>query len=118
MEQSKAELKQCRYPKPSSFQFVTFQDLQTMRDASNLSRIRKHAMRDIGASRRRLTNVKRRAYDKIPLEVLTEIDIVLPSPVTTGLGEGAIDPFLQFPVELDDFGRELIVNSRSIGIFV
>lgn len=80
-----------------------------MRDAANLSRIRKHAMREIGVSRRRRSNFKRRSHVKIPLEMLAELP--LPSPAATGFGEGAIDPFARFPIDLDDFGRELVVNS-------
>ena len=68
-------------------------------------------MRDIGTARRRRTNRNRKGYTHIPLEMLPERGVPLPSPVATGFGEGAIDPFLKFPVDLDYFGRELIVNS-------
>lgn len=113
MEQHQAILGQRRVPKPSSFQFVTFQDLHSMRDPSNLSRVRQHAMRDIGASRRRRSNPRRRAYGKIPLELLSELDMPLPSPTVTGLSNGGVDPFVRLPIELDGFGRELIINSTS-----
>ena len=112
MDPCQAEAGQSRLPRPSSFQFVNFRNLHDMRDAENLSRIRKHAMHDIGVTRRRRSNYKRRSQIKIPLEVLTELDIPLPSPANMVVGHGAIDPFMQFPITLDDFGRELVVNSR------
>lgn len=37
---------------PTSYEFLTFSDVNSMRDASTKGRIRKHAMKDIGVSRR------------------------------------------------------------------
>lgn len=111
MESKGSETKQALAYKPSTFEFVTFSDLSSMRDPFAISRIRKHAMQDIGKARRR-PNKRHKRYNKIPLELEKVHELPLPSPTVTGFGEGGIDPFLRFPVELDAFGRELIMNSE------
>lgn len=89
--------------------------METMRDGSNLSRIRKHAMIDLGVSRR-VPNKRRRGYIKIPLEMLTEFGAPLPHPAVTGFAQGALDPFLRFPIVLDDFARELVANGEYMDL--
>jgi hypothetical protein len=50
---------------PTSFEFLVFSDLAGMHDARVKTQIRKHAMKDIGASRRRPS----RQSDKVALEI-------------------------------------------------
>ena len=99
--------------RPSSFQFVTFNTISGMRGANAKSLIRKHAMKDIGASRRR-SGKQRKGYIRFPLDWLDPADQVrVPDPMALSVPSGAIDPFLDFPVELDHTGRELVANSTS-----
>ena len=110
-----------RVMQPSSFEFLTFSDVSAMRDTAAKSVIRKHAMRDIGVSRRR-PDKRRKGYVKIPLKLLTppnEVltppnEVMVPNPTRLNMGSGAIDPFIAFPVELDHVGRELVANSGSL----
>jgi hypothetical protein len=100
-----------RIPMPSSFAFVTFSDINSMRNASAKSQIRKHAMKDIGAARRR-PRQRRRGYIKVPLEFIPEA--LAPHPASSSIDYGGVDPFLQYPVELDRDGRRLVANSASV----
>lgn len=99
--------------KPTSFEFITFSNLSRMRDAAAKSQIRKHAMKDIGVTRRR-PDKRRRGCIEVPLELLPRM--AAPSPVVTSIGYAAIDPFLKYPVELDHVGKELVANSKSIAV--
>lgn len=98
-------------PKPSSFAFVTFSDVNGMRNASAKSQIRKHAMKDIGATRRR-PHKRRQGYIRVPLEFIPEA--LAPHPASSSVDYGGVDPFLQYPVELDRDGRRLVANSASV----
>ena len=97
--------------RPTSFEFVTFSDLGGMRDAGVKSQIRKHAMKDIGITRRR-PDKRRRGYIELCLDLLPNLSV--PSPVWTSVGSGAIDPFLTYPVELGHVERELVANSKCV----
>ena len=96
-----------RAARPTSFEFVTFSDLQHMRGRAATSQIRKHAMKDIGITRRR-PEKRRRGYIELPWELLP----IMPAPYSTSIGGGAIDPFLGCPVELDDVGKRLVAYSK------
>ena len=100
---------EARYnPKPSSFAFVTFSDISSMRNASAKSQIRKHAMKDIGATRRR-PNKRRQGCIRIPIEFIPEA--LAPHPASSSIDYDGVDPFLQYPVVLDRDGRMLVANS-------
>ena len=104
------EPKQAATAGPSSFEFVTFQDLGSMRNASAKSQIRKHAMKDIGAARRRPNKRRTRGYTDVPVEFVP--DALAPQPACTSISYDGVDPFLQLPVTLDRQGRKLVANSR------
>ena len=76
-----------------------------MRDATAKSQIRKHAMKDIGVSRRR-PDKRRKGYIEVPLKMLAAVP--LPHPDSTSLGGGVVDPFLEYPVELNQTGKKLV----------
>ena len=99
--------------KPTSFEFVTFSDVGRMRDAGVKSQIRKHAMKDIGVTRRR-PDKRRRGCIELLVELMPVV--TAPSPVTTSVGSNAIDPFLRYPVELGHVERELVANSKFVRI--
>ena len=92
--------------RPTSFEFVTFANPNGMREKGVKTQIRKHAMKDIGATRRR---PKKRRQRSIELCVLSPI---APSPTSTIVTSGAVDPFLQYPVELGRTEKELVTNSK------
>jgi hypothetical protein len=98
---------------PSSFEFVTFSDLGSMRSASAKSQIRKHAMKDIGVTRRR-PNKRRKGYVNVPIELLA--DVLSPHPASTGISYDGVDPFLNYPVELDYQGKKLVANSMFVQV--
>ena len=109
----KADNNMARVMQPSSFEFLIFSDVSAMRGTAAKSVIRKHAMRDIGVSRRR-PDKRRKGYVNIPVALLTPPnEAVVPSPSALNMGDGFIDPFLAFPVVLDHVGRELVANSGS-----
>ena len=62
---------------PTSFEFVTFTDMHGMRDGPAKSQIRKHAMKDIGVSRRR---PRRRRTDSkdLPLRPVASMERSVP----------------------------------------
>ena len=97
-------------PTPSSFEFVTFSDPDNMRDAKAKSQIRKHAMKDIGALRRR-PNKRRRGYVSMPMDFRPEGFV--PNPASTSVSYGGVDPFLCYPIELDQDAKRLVANSTS-----
>lgn len=99
------------YPKPTSFAFVTFSDVNGMRNASAKSQIRKHAMKDIGATRRR-AHKRRQGCIRIPIEIIPEM--LAPHPASNSIDYEGVDPFLQYPVELDRDGRKLVNNSTFV----
>lgn len=99
---------------PTSFKFLTFSDLSSMRDASTKSQIRKHAMKDIGITRRRPKKASRRVVE-LPVDALTQALIPPPHPKWSSVQSG-IDPFIKFPVELDHIGRELVENSERMPV--
>jgi hypothetical protein len=96
-----------RKPPPGSlakYEFITFSKLDKMRDAKAKSTIRKHAMKDIGISRRK---PKKNQIIEIPLDVTA---LMHPAP-SWWLGHSP-DPFVKYPMELSRDGHELIANSK------
>lgn len=94
---------------PSSYAFVTFSDINDMRDPSAKSLIRRHAMKDIGALRRRQPRRRRVVFER-PNEALTAAMQSYANPVSSSIRCGAIDPFCKFPIELDHISRKLVAN--------
>ncbi|KAF7189854.1 hypothetical protein HII31_08961 [Pseudocercospora fuligena] len=117
--------KRMQHKQPTSFQFVTFGDVDHMRDSNALSRIRRHAMKDIGLQRRK-PKKKRfvEVFDLDPdgspederpvaqgtdLATTTTAEEVLPSPIPA-VGGGGIHSFLSLPIDLstDPIGKSLL----------
>ena len=100
MEISDTKATQGQSIRPSSFEFVTFSDVIGMYDASIKSKVMKHAMKDIGVTRRKPRKSRKR-YFEFSLELLTQVDTLLPSPWVTEVCSGAIDPFIKFPSRIE-----------------
>lgn len=81
-----------------------------MRDASAISSIRRHAMKDIGRQRRK---PKKKRFIEVPIELRTDftasVDLV-PAP-KPAIGGGGVHTFFPIPVELDHVGKALLANS-------
>lgn len=95
---------------PTSFQFVTFSDVDQMRDATAISSIRRHAMKDIGRSRRK---PKKKRLIEVPIDVPIDFNApveVVPAP-KPAIGGGGVHTFFPIPVELDQVGKALLANS-------
>lgn len=95
---------------PTSFQFVTFSDVDHMRDATAISRIRRHAMKDIGRQRRK---PKKKRFIEVPIEVPIDSNArtdLAPAP-KPAIGGGGVHTFFPIPVELDQVGKALLANS-------
>lgn len=90
--------------KPVSLQFVTFSDPKDSRSAATVSKIRKHAMKEVGRSRR-----KRKRHDSNA--DLPDTLLPTPDPRSMAIHTGAIDAFVQLPVALGDVGKQLVINS-------
>lgn len=95
---------------PTSFRFVTFSDVDHMRDATAISSIRRHAMKDIGRQRRK---PKKKRFVEVPIEVPTDFNartelVTAPKPA---IGGGGVHTFFPIPVELDHVGKALLANS-------
>jgi hypothetical protein len=99
---------------PTSFKFLTFSDINSMKNASTKSQIRKHAMKDIGVTRRRPKKESRRVIE-LPVDALPQTLVPYPHPQWSTVQSG-IDPFMKFPVELDHVGRELVANGEGMRI--
>ncbi|KAF2172118.1 hypothetical protein M409DRAFT_17358 [Zasmidium cellare ATCC 36951] len=94
---------------PTSFQFVTFSDVDQMRDATAISSIRRHAMKDIGRSRRK---PKKTRFVEVPIDVLVDFNApteIVPAP-KPAIGGGGVHTFFPIPVELDQVGKALLAN--------
>lgn len=104
----------------TTFSFVTFGDLQGMRNDHAISQIRKHAMKEIGKSRRIPRTAKRHrsgSEKQRTKDETSESTTTLPS--TPGLswrriGVSGVDPFCEFPVPLDARSRVLVMNSMPV----
>ncbi|KAK4508219.1 hypothetical protein PRZ48_001957 [Zasmidium cellare] len=94
---------------PTSFQFVTFSDVDQMRDATAISSIRRHAMKDIGRSRRK---PKKKWLIEVPIDVPIDFNApveVVPAP-KPAIGGGGVHTFFPIPIELDQVGKALLAN--------
>ena len=101
-------------PNKTTFQFVTFSDPRGMNDHDAISQIRRHAMKEIGKSRRIPKPAKRRITKQRDLLPRKEGDVTEAQPPqlqSYRLGCGGIDPFCQFPVTLDETSRMLVMHS-------
>ncbi|KAF2664018.1 hypothetical protein BT63DRAFT_429553 [Microthyrium microscopicum] len=88
------------------FQFISFNDPKNMSSSSSLSLIRRHAMKQIGKSRRRP-----RAHRKLELvldaqKMQTHASPHIPK--SWWLGAGPMDPFVKYPIDLGSKERELV----------
>jgi hypothetical protein len=90
------------------FNFVNIQHPDDLKDGETQLRIRRLAMRQVGKARRRPKN--KRGRNQIVLELHST-----PQPPASieYLGSGRIDPFIRFPIELDDGARALLANSKD-----
>lgn len=93
-------------PTDSSFNFVNIQHPDDLKDEDTQLRIRRLAMKEVGKARRRPKN--RRGRNQIVLELR---DVAYARSSIGRLGSGRIDPFVLFPIELDDGARTLLANS-------
>jgi hypothetical protein len=97
-----------RSTKPS-FNFVNLTHPDDLKNEETQLRIRRLAMTEVGKARRKPKT--KRARNEIVLEFRTpsesRVDI-------DRFGGGQLDPFTQYPVELDDSDRALLANSTCI----
>lgn len=103
----------------TTFRFVTFSDPSGMRDDRAISQIRRHAMKEIGKSRRlpKPTQQKRREQSIIlPDEEMASTDAVTPQLTWQQIGSSGIDPFCQFPVTLTETSRVLVMSRTLLAI--
>lgn len=100
------------------FRFISVDNPEQMRNASILRAVRQHAMRDIGRSRRRpkdpylvefiLGDTPTHAED-------TQQQVTIPTR-SWWLGAGSFDPFLRFPIDLEQHERHLVSISKSYSL--
>ena len=70
-------------------------------------------MKDIGATRRR-SNKRRKGYVNIPVRLVAAV--LPPHPASTSISYDGVDPFLNYPVELDYQGKMLVANSMFVQV--
>jgi hypothetical protein len=99
-----------------SIAFVGYTGPGTPLASKDESVIRRHAMKEIGKSRRR---PKHKKVIELDVTALEEDDDSQQRPPSWWLGRlwtqtilGFLDPFVQYPVELDHVGRGLVANSQ------
>lgn len=102
--------------RPTSFEFVSFGDASQPRDPGARSKIRRHAMKDIGYRRRK---PKKQRYLNISLDIPADVETLQSLRATSpqaAIGGGGVHTFFKFPVDLDDIGKALVANMwRDIG---
>ena len=89
-----------------TFNFVNLEHPDDLKKEETQLRIRRLAMTQVGKARRK-SNTKRKG-NKIVLELRNAADW---QPNIDRLGGGLVDPFGQYPIEMDDNDRALLVNS-------
>lgn len=89
-----------------AFNFVNLEHPDDLKKEEIQLRIRRLAMTEVGKARKK-SNTKRRV-NKIILELRNTADW---QPNIDRLGSGPLDPFSQYPIEMDDSDRALLVNS-------
>ncbi|KAF2021286.1 hypothetical protein BU24DRAFT_404313 [Aaosphaeria arxii CBS 175.79] len=89
-----------------AFNFITLSHPDDLKDKDTQKNIRRLAMAEVGRSRRKPKTA--RAKNEIALQWRKE-DHPLPPGDFDRLGSGTIDPFTQFPIELDDTARALVM---------
>lgn len=98
----------------TTFQFVAFSDPGGMRDGHAISQIRRHAMKEIGKSRRIPKPPKPKRARRRDT-TLTEPASSSPQPPRLSgqrIGCGGIDPFCQFPIAIDPTSKVLVEYRR------
>src|ERR1700753_2226089 len=112
MQQAKATTVQ----KAQSFAFVEYHGPERGLSTSAESTIRRHAMKEIGKSRRKRMMVNAVELDICALRNDSE-DLKQPSwwlgRIWRQAGSGILDPFVRYPVEIDPLARRLIANGKE-----
>lgn len=93
-----------------SFNFVNLKHPDDLKDEETRLRIRRLAMTEVGKARRKPRN--KRGRSEIVLELR---NTARKPPSIDRLGSGRIDPFMRYPIELDDEARALVANSELTG---
>lgn len=88
-----------------SFNFVNLNHPDDLKDEEFQLRIRRLAMTEVGKARRKPKTKRGRN------EIVLELRSTIPKPPEIDrLGSGKMDPFLRYPIELDDKSRALLAN--------
>jgi hypothetical protein len=90
-----------------TFNFVNLKHPDDLKDEETQLRIRRLAMTEVGKARRKPKT--KRGRNEIVLELRNTTQR---QPDIGRLGSGRIDPFSQYPIELDDDARALLANSE------
>ena len=85
-----------------NFNFVNLSHPDDLKDDQTQLRIRRLAMSEVGKARRKPKTKRERN------EIMLEFREPPTRPFLDRLGGGELDPFVQYPVELDDASRELV----------
>lgn len=91
------------------FNFVNLKHPDDLKDEETQIRIRRLAMIEVGKARRKPKN--RRGRNEVVLELRDTAQS--PSNIDR-LGSGRIDPFVRYPIELDDNARALLANGNYL----
>lgn len=92
-----------------SFNFVNLQHPDDLKDEATQLRIRRLAMTEVGKARRKPKT--RCGRTKFVLELRNTAQ---KSPDIDRLGSGRLDPFVRYPIVLDDRSRALLANSTCL----
>ncbi|KAF1994142.1 hypothetical protein P154DRAFT_527291 [Amniculicola lignicola CBS 123094] len=90
------------------FNFVNLTHPDDLKDEETQIRIRRLAMTEVGRARRKPKTKK--ARNEVVLQFKSKESSVQPAPTIDRVGRGEIDPFVKYPVELDDKSRALVAN--------
>ncbi|KAF2269412.1 hypothetical protein CC78DRAFT_539961 [Lojkania enalia] len=91
-----------------TFNFVNLSHPDELKDEGTQIRIRRFAMAEVGKARRKPKT--RRERNEIVLEVREAYWVASEHLNLERLGCGEFDPFIRFPIDLNDSSRELIAN--------
>ena len=92
-----------------TFSFVNLKHPDDLKDEETQLRIRRLAMKEVGKARRKPKT--KRGRNEIVLELRNTAQ---GQPVIDRLSSGRVDPFIRYPIELDDDSRALLANSEYI----
>lgn len=94
-----------------SFNFVNLKHPDDLKDGETQLRIRRLAMAEVGKARRKPRTKRGRT------EIVLELRNPTQSPPEIDrLGSGRLDPFIRYPIALDDTSRALIANSTYLAL--